>query len=234
MNRSGENLVLTILQRLLLVAVVACASITYVQAEINFTSWGGDYEISQQKAYVDTWQKGKVNFLKYSGGLDQIRSQVMSGTVTWDIVDVLPHDARVGCEEGLFEELDRNMFEPAADGTSMDDDIMVQVPNDCVVPQAFWSYVPFYKKGTFKGDQPTTIGDFFNVDKFPGKRGIHLWPNALIEMALVADGVGVNDVYKVMSTEVGMDRAFDKLDSIRDHLAFWNFGGRTTSAGTVG
>jgi putative spermidine/putrescine transport system substrate-binding protein len=31
--------------------------------------------------------------------------------------------------------------------------------------------------------------DFFDVEKFPGKRGIHTWPNALIEMALVADGV---------------------------------------------
>ena len=28
------------------------------------------------------------------------------------------------------------------------------------------------------------IADFFNVKKFPGKRGIHTWPNALIEMAL--------------------------------------------------
>ncbi len=83
------------LKQFLLLPVVAIASITGTQAEVNFTSWGGVYEISQQKAYADTWEKGTVNFLKYSGGLDEIRSQVKSGTVTWDIVDVLPHDVSI-------------------------------------------------------------------------------------------------------------------------------------------
>jgi len=210
--------------RLLLAAAVSVASIANLRAEVNFTSWGGNYENSQQKAYVDTWDQGSVNFLKYSGGLDQIRLQVNSGNVTWDVVDVLPHDARIGCDEGLFEELDRDIFEPAPDGTAMDDDIMVQVPNDCVVPQVFWSYVYFYKEGAFKGVQPTSIVDFFDTEKFPGKRGIHILPNALIEMALVADGVAIRDVYKVMSTDAGIDRAFAKLDSIKDHAVFWNYG----------
>ena len=68
----------------------------------------------------------------------------------------------------------------------MDDDIMVEVPNDCVVPQIFWSYVPFYEEGTnIPVISRPTIADFFDVEKFPGKRGIHTWPNALIEMALV-------------------------------------------------
>ena len=80
--------------------------------------------------------------------------------------------------------------------------------NDCVVLQIFWSYVPFYEEGTFKGEQPSTIADFFNVKKFPGKRGIHILPNALIEMALLSDGVAIKDIYKVMSTEAGIDRAF--------------------------
>ena len=210
--------------RLLLALIATAAPIADSPAEVNFTSWGGNYEISQQRAYADTWDQGSVNFLKYSGGLDEIRSQVRSGTVTWDIVDVLPHDARTGCDEGLFEELDRDMFEPAPDGTPMDDDIMVQVPNDCVVPQVFWSYVYFYKEGAFKGVQPTSIADFFDTAKFPGKRGIHILPNALIEMALVADGVSIRDVYKVMSTGAGIDRAFARLDSIKDNVVFWNYG----------
>ena len=85
--------------------MLGLASVTDSIAEVNFASWGGDYEVSQQKAYADTWRKGSVKFFKYNGGLDEIRSQVISGTVIWDIVDVLPHEARVGCDEGLFEEL---------------------------------------------------------------------------------------------------------------------------------
>ncbi len=154
----------TTVKLLLLVSVVAGAAITDTQAEVSFTSWGGVYEDSQQKAYVDTYRGDDIKFVEYAGGLDEIRRQVESGNVTWDIVDVLPHEARVGCDEGLFEELDRDMFAKAADGTSMDDDIMVPVPNDCVVPQTFWSYVAFYQEGRFKGIQPTTIADFFDLE----------------------------------------------------------------------
>ena len=214
-----------IIKQTLIASAVAAVSVA-ASADVNVTSWGGAYTSSQQKAYADTWTEGKVNFINYNGGLGEVRTQVESGTVTWDIVDVLPHEARVGCDEGLFEELDRSMFTPAADGTSMDDDIMVEVPNDCVVPQIFWSYVPFYEEGTFSGDQPTTIADFFDVEKFPGKRGIHTWPNALIEMALVADGVAIADVYDVMSTDEGIDRAFAMLDKIKDHSVFWSSGAK--------
>ncbi|MFV2031482.1 MAG: extracellular solute-binding protein [Gammaproteobacteria bacterium] len=211
-----------------LLATVVAASVTVAQAggPVNFTSWGGAYSASQQKAYADTWKDGKVNFINYNGGLGEIKTQVESGAVTWDIVDVLPHEGRVGCDEGLFEELDPSIFTPTADGTSMDDDMMIPRPNDCVVPQIWWSYVPFYQEGTFKGAQPTTIADFFNLKKFPGKRGIHTWPNALIEMALLADGVAIKEVYDVMSTDAGIDRAFKMLDKIKDSAVFWSSGSK--------
>ena len=209
----------------LLASVVAVT--TAAHAEVNIVSWGGAYTASQQKAYQDTYKNpGDINFINYNGGLGEVRTQVESGNVTWDIVDVLPHEGRVGCDEGLFEELDRSIFKPAPDGTPLEDDMMIPLPNDCVVPQIFWSYVPFYQEGTFKGEQPTTIADFFNVKKFPGKRGIHTWPNALIEMALAADGVAIKDIYKVMSTDEGIDRAFAMLDKIKDHAVFWSAGSK--------
>ncbi len=214
----------TTLKLTLLASVVAATSAAQA---VNIVSWGGAYTASQQKAYQETYKDpDSINFINYNGGLGEVRTQVESGNVTWDIVDVLPDQARTGCDEGLFEELDRSIFTPAADGTSMDDDILVEVPNDCVVPQIFWSYVPFYEEGTFSGAQPTTIADFFNVKKFPGKRGIHTWPQALIEMALAADGVAIKDIYKVMSTDEGIDRAFAMLDKIKDHAVFWSSGAK--------
>ena len=212
------------LGHILLASIIATLTVTNLHAEVIFASWGGAYEASQQKAYVDTWKDGKVVFKIYSGGLDEVRDQVSSGNVVWDVVDVLPHEARLGCDEGLFEELDRDMFRPAADGTAMDDDVMVLVPNDCVVPLTYWSYVPFYQQGTYSGPQPSSIADFFDVKKYPGKRGIRSWPDGLIEMALVADGVAIQNVYKVMSTEAGIDQAFRVLDRIRDQRVFWTYG----------
>ena len=214
----------TISPQTLLLSLSAFAAAAPLAAEVNFASWGGAYEASQQKAFVDTWKGGTVRFHKYNGGLEQIRAQVESGEVRWDIVDVLPHDARQGCDEGLFEELDRGVFKAAADGTAMDDDVMVLVPNACVVPQTYWSYVSFYQRGTFDGAQPTTIADFFDLEKFPGKRGIRSSPQGLIEMALVADGIAIGNVYKVMSTEQGIDQAFRVLDRLRDDRVFWTLG----------
>ncbi len=213
---------LVTLNQFLLVTLLAFT--TMAHAELNLVSWGGAYAQSQQKAYVDTYDGEEINFLEYQGGLDEIRRQVASGEVTWDIVDVQSHEARVGCDEGLFEELDRDMFEKAADGTAMDDDIMVRVPNDCVVPQIFWSHVVFYQEGSFVGTQPTTIVDFFDPDKFRGKRGLRSWPHGLIEMALIADGVEISNVYKVMSTEAGINQAFRILDKIKDEVVFWSLG----------
>lgn len=210
-------------------AAMGLTLVSTANAEITITSWGGAYTASQQKAYGATWDKGgndNINWQNYNGGLDEVRTQVASGTVTWDILDVLPNDARTGCDEGLFEPLDRSIFEAAPDGTPMDEDIMVDVPNDCVVPQIFWSYIVFYQKGTFEGEQPSTIDDFFDVGTFPGKRGVHTWPNALIEMALVADGVSPDEVYDIMSTDEGIDRAFAKLDAIKKHAVFWSAGSK--------
>ena len=214
-------------------ASVFVLGVATVKADITVVSWGGGYTASQQKAYGDTWAMGadKIHWENYNGGLGEIRAQVEAGSVQWDIVDVLPHEGRVGCDEGLFEELPRDKFTPAADGTSMDDDIMVKVPNDCVVPQIFWSYVPFYDAaqdhpGWPEGEVPTTIADFFDLEKFPGKRGIHTWPNALIEMALLADGVAVKDLYTVMDTPEGIDRAFAKLDTIKNDSVFWSSGAK--------
>ena len=73
-------------------------------ADVTVASWGGAYTMSQQKAYADTWKGGKANFVNYNGGLGEVRTQVEAGNIQWDIVDVLPHEARVGCDEGLFEE----------------------------------------------------------------------------------------------------------------------------------
>jgi len=187
-------------------------------ADITFVSWGGAYTASQQKAYIDTWSKGSgVTVENYNGGLGEIKAQVEAGNVTWDVVDVLPDQAITGCDEGLFEKLDQSAFI---------NDLVVPPVSECIVPQIFWSYVAFYDPAAFSGKKPKNIKDFFNVKKFPGKRGIHTWANALIEMALVADGVKASKVYDVMNTPEGIDRAFAKLDTIKDHVVFWSAGSK--------
>ena len=220
----------TIARALAVAGAVALAAGASQAADVTVVSWGGAYSASQQKAYGAPWEEKtgkKIHWENYNGGLGEVRTQVESGTVTWDIVDVLPHEGRVGCDEGLFEEIPEQYFVKTKDGKSLDEDMMVPRPNKCVAPQIWWSYMVFYDEPAWAGKQaPASIADFFNPADFPGKRGIHTWPNALIEMALVADGVDPKGVYEVMDTDEGIDRAFATLDKIRDHSVFWSAGSK--------
>ena len=197
-------------------AILSLVFVTSAYADLTFVSWGGAYTAAQQKGYINDWN-GKVTVENYNGGLGEIKAQVEAGNVTWDVVDILPDQAVTGCDEGLFLKLDQSEFI---------DDMIAGPVSECVVPQIFWAYTAFYDNKAFPGKKPKTIKDFFNVKKFPGKRAIHTWANATMEMALVADGVKKKDIYKVLGTPEGVDRAFAKLDTIKDHVIFWSSGSK--------
>lgn len=209
------------------VAVLLAFAVATVHADITVVTWGGSYTKSQREAYGRSWEAKsgeRIRWVTYNGGLDEIRAQVATGDVRWDVVDVFAHEARVGCEEGLFARLPRDTFPPAPDGTSIADDLTVAMPNDCVAPNIIWSWVTFYDAGRYPEERPATIEDFFDLDRFPGKRGLSVFPQANLEMALVADGVNPARVYEVLDTPEGLDRAFAKLDTIRDVAVFWSSG----------
>jgi putative spermidine/putrescine transport system substrate-binding protein len=46
----------------------------------------------------------------------------------------------------------------------------------------------------------------------------------MLEMALMGDGVPASGVYDVMKTDEGIDRAFAKLDTIKDSVVWWEAG----------
>ena len=71
---------------------------------------------------------------------------------------------------------------------------------------------------------PTKIADLFDLQKFPGKRALQKDPFVNLEWALIADGVAINDVYKVLGTPEGVDRAFKKLDTIKKDVVWWEAG----------
>ncbi len=102
-------------------AAMSAASVTAVQADsLTVVSWGGAYTNSQVQAYHKPWEKQtgiKINSEDYNGGLAQVKAQVESGNVTWDLVDVELSDAVRGCDEGLLEQIDPSILPPAPDGT---------------------------------------------------------------------------------------------------------------------
>jgi putative spermidine/putrescine transport system substrate-binding protein len=194
--------------------------------DLTVVSWGGAYTKSQVEAYQKPWmaKTGKTIISEdYNGGLAEVKAQVEAGNVTWDIVDVELSDAVRGCDEGLFEEIDASILPPGADGTPAEEDFIEGAINDCAVANIVWSTIFAYDKSVL-ADGPSSLADFFDLEKFPGKRGIRKSPKANLEMALIADGVSHDEVYDVLSTPEGVDQAFAKLDSIKDEVVWWEAG----------
>lgn len=195
--------------------------------QATIVSWGGAYTKSQVEAYHKPFIEGtkaKIVSEDYNGGLAEIKAQVEAGNVTWDLVDVELSDAVRACDEGLAEEIDMSMLPPAPDGTPASEDFIagtLDVP--CAVPTIVWSTIFAYDK-TVMPIGPKTLADFFDTTKFPGKRGLRKSPKANLEMALIADGVPANEVYDVLDTDEGVDRAFAKLDTLKGDVVWWEAG----------
>jgi len=125
-------------------------------------------------------------------------------------------DVARGCDEGLFEKLDYAKIGNKAD-------FVPAAVTDCGVGIFVWSTVMAYNGDKLKVG-PKTWADFWDVKKFPGKRGMRKGARYNLEFALMADGVKPADVYKVLATKEGADRAFRKLGELKSNIQWWEAG----------
>lgn len=212
-------------------ASVMALSISQAQAQDSLTivSWGGAYTESQDRAYHQPYaEKTGVEILqedKSAQALAGIRSQVEAGNVTWDLVDMLQADAQRACDEGLIMEIPHDEWlADAPDGTPPSEDFIEGTLGDCFVPQILYATMFAYNDNAFPGDKPQTLQDVWDLEKFPGTRALQAIPQKNLEWALIADGVPADEVYDVLATSEGQDRAFAKLDEIKDSVIWWSEG----------
>jgi putative spermidine/putrescine transport system substrate-binding protein len=156
-----------------------------------------------------------VQLETWDGGLDALRSQLKASDNPWDVIEVNADELATGCGEGLFEKLDWS----AIGGK---DHYLPQGVSDCGVGAALTTLVLAWDRDKF----PAAPGwsDFWDVAKYPGKRGLHKGVRGNLEFALIADGVSPPDVYKVLATSDGVDRAFRKLDQLKPYIVWWQAG----------
>jgi putative spermidine/putrescine transport system substrate-binding protein len=211
------------------IAVLTAANAMAADKTLTTVSWGGAYSKSQLKAYDEPFEKKfGVKILhedKSNDALAGIRAQEEAGNVTWNVVDMLQADAQRACGEGLIEKIDFDKWlAPAPDGTPASKDFIKGTTGDCFVPQILYDTLFAYNKTAFPNGGPKTIADIWDLKKFPGMRALEKIPQKNLEWALIADGVPVDQVYKVLATKAGQDRAFKKLDEIKDHVIWWSAG----------
>ncbi len=207
-------------------AVLALMAAPALAQDLTAVSFGGAYGAAQKEHMIDPYMAetgAKVLFEDYSGGIAEIKAQVEAGNIQWDVVDIEVIDLERACSEGLLEVIPRDILPAGDDGVAAEDDFFpAALANECGVGVIFWSIIYAYSSETIGGEEPSTIGDFFDTAKFPGKRAMRKRPQVNLEWALIADGVAANEVYDVLSTDEGQARAFAKLDTIRDDLVWFD------------
>jgi putative spermidine/putrescine transport system substrate-binding protein len=210
---------LSIVLGIALLAGTAFVSVAKAADELTVVSWGGAYSESQRKAFFEPYNAAgnKITETEYSGEYAKIKAMVEANAVTWDVVDVDTATGLQGCAEGTLEiidwaklGLDKSKF--------IGGDVM-----DCAIPNIVYGTIFAYDTSKL-ATGPTAMTDFFDLAKFPGKRGMWKNPDVNLEWALIADGVPAADVYKVLGTPEGLDRAFKKLDTIKSEIVWWEAG----------
>lgn len=184
--------------------------------ELSFVGWGGSSSDAYRSAFLKPFIKKhnvKVIEDKYNGEVALIKAQAESGNVTWDVV-AAGSDAMVAlCEEGLLEKVDYSVI-------GGKDQFYEGGAHECGIGALVWSTIFGYdKKRTQNGAK--NWAEFWNVKKYPGARALKKGAQGNLEFALLADGVPNKDIYKVLDTEEGIDRAFVKLDEIKPHVKVW-------------
>ena len=187
--------------------------------DLTIVSWGGAHQDSQREVYFQPFMEetgAEILEDSYNGGLAQIRSQVQTGSITWDLVQVEAPELVRGCQQGLFE------FIPWED-IGDPGDFIPGAATDCGVGTIVWAMVMAYDADRVDGN-PGSWEDFWDVETYPGNRGLRRGAKFNLEIALMADGVPVDEVYEVLATDEGVDRAFAKLDELKDHIQWWEAG----------
>lgn len=184
--------------------------------DLTVVSREESFQRALQSAYVQPFTAltgTPVQQELWEGGIDALRAKAKAQDSDWDLVLVDADELAAGCAEGLFEKLDWS----AIGGK---DHYLPQAVSDCGLGAAVVNTVLAWDKD--KLPMTPTWSDFWDVAKYPGKRGLHKGVRGNLEIALLADGVAPADIYKTLSTNDGVDRAFRKLDQLKPYIEWWS------------
>lgn len=180
--------------------------------EIVVANWGGDSSKVQERVLgvPYTEETGIPVYFDSSPLEGRIKAMVESGTVIWDVMDIDNFSAIKLGKEGFLRPIDYSIVSrDTVPGTSFEHGVAAYV----------MSYVIAYDKSKFPDGGPQTWADFWNIEKFPGKRSLYKWLTGALDAALMADGVAKDEIYPI-----DLPRALDKIRQIKEHVVFWESG----------
>lgn len=195
-------------------AMPAVLRITKARAakQIFVTGYGGAYAEAMDAVYFKPFaeETGITVIQTEPADLARLKAQVSSKTVEWDVVE--PFSSQVGAviNEGLLQKIDYSIVK-----VDRGDLLYDRVASEYTI--SAWldaSVIAYNTKNTSK--HPSTWAEFWDVQNFPGRRGLWTKPGIMFEAALLADGVSPKNIYPL-----DIDRVFASLDKIKPHVQQW-------------
>ena len=212
---------------LLAASLVACTTFAagVASAEpITVVSWGGSYGDAQDNALFNDASKNTGIELNRESGASMSKAclQVESGAVTWDLVVTGSGGAASAAAKGCLEKIDYSVVDVSDFYPNLYTDYCVG--SDVFATVMSWNTEKYGEPGS--EGAPKTWADFWDVEKYPGTRAYRANNvDGALEPALMADGVPPEEVYEVLATKEGMQRAIDKIRELKPHIAvFWESG----------
>jgi putative spermidine/putrescine transport system substrate-binding protein len=200
-------------------AMGGCASTfgTHRENAVVFVSDGGEYQKAQRDAWLTPFQRLRPDLgvaEDVPKSYAKLQAMVSTGNTLWDLMTATG-DFGYGTDRDYLVDF-------AGHGLPLDE-LMPAYTHESIVGHTIFSNVLAYRTDKFQGRQPEGWADFFDLDKFPGKRGLRNFAaGAVLEIALTADGVAPEDLYPI-----DFGRAFAKLDTIKDNTIFWTSGAQS-------
>ena len=187
---------MTRIRLVLTAALAALAGSFAVAEELTLVSWGGAYARATEQAVLEPFSAETGILIRrddYNGGLAEIRAQVETGNVHWDVVDLESAGRRArlrrrsarGGHGGWRYSPDRTRRAAARDflpGTLSECGVGVHF-----FPPPYTRTVPITSRTRSRRPWPTSS----TWTGFPARRGMRRTAHGNVEFALVADGVPV-------------------------------------------
>ncbi|MEH1016214.1 ABC transporter substrate-binding protein [Micromonospora sp. CPCC 206060] len=199
-------------------SLTACSGGGDEKGSITYAGFGGTYEESVKAALFDPYSKDTdVKVLYDSSGSDVAKLVKMSesGSMTIDLIDAEDSSLAQFMAANILQPIDTKGLDGFADPSAV---------TEYSVPWYTFSRNLFWNKDEVPGGLDSWA-DLFDTKRIPGKRGMVALPWGILEGALIADGVPVDQLYPL-----DLGRAFAKLDTIRDDTVFFSSNGDLQNA----
>uniref|UniRef100_UPI003F49711E ABC transporter substrate-binding protein n=1 Tax=Ensifer adhaerens TaxID=106592 RepID=UPI003F49711E len=204
------------------VLIISGAATFAHAADVVIAGPGGLAQEAQRKALFEPAAKalGWTFEEDTSQSWTEARAQVDAGAVSWDIISLSMGEVQLAVDAGVIIKLppdivDRKDFVPGS-------------VNDYCVGNGVYSTVVAFSTKKYGNDGPKSMEDFWDVKKFPGKRGLFRSPRGNLEAAVLALGHTPSEVYDFLSTEEGKKAAFEKIAELKPHAIWWDSGAQAT------